>query len=73
MKKTIDKLVGTRISVGKGYAEYLHTELEDVNENWNDNWYQVSGEYVIHRGSEHDVYIYITGTSARAAKLDMGI
>ena len=49
--------VGTFINTAWGEASYHHTEVEDHNENWNDNWYMSRGEFVIHEGSHHHVFI----------------
>lgn len=57
MHKKIPEMVGTTINTIKGEALYSHTELEDKNGNWYDNWYTSAGEYVIHDGDEHHVYI----------------
>ena len=44
------------IQTVQGKAEYVKTETEDQNGRWNDNYYVRDGYYVIHRGSEHDIY-----------------
>ena len=48
MKKTINTI--------QGKAEYVKTEVEDKNGNWNDNYYTKDGYYVIHEGNKHHVY-----------------
>lgn len=40
-----------------GRATYSHTEFEDKYGNWNDRWESVRGEWVIHDGKKHHVYI----------------
>jgi len=54
---TIPEKVGTTINTTWGEALYSHTEVEDANERWNDNWYISRGEFVIHAGSNHHVFI----------------
>jgi len=49
--------INTTINTIQGEALYSHTEIEDENGRWNDNWYTTSEEYVIHEGSNHHVYI----------------
>ena len=53
----IPEKIGTTISTISGEALYSHTEVEDSSERWNDNWETRRGEYVIHSGNMHHVYI----------------
>lgn len=48
---------GTSMSTISGEAFYSHTEVEDDNENWNDVWCTINGEYVRHEGNKHHIYI----------------
>ena len=57
MNTIIPELVDTTIKTVSGTAKYLHTEVEDDNGNWNDNWWNTNGEYVRHEGRKHHVYI----------------
>ena len=50
------RMVRRRINTIDGVATYVKTELEDSVGRWNDSYQTRSGEYVIHRGKEHDVY-----------------
>lgn len=54
---TFQEKVGTTINTAWGEALYHHTEVEDATERWNDNWYISSGEFVIHEGINHHVFI----------------
>lgn len=54
---TIEQKIDTTIRTVSGNATYSHTEIEDKDGNWNDNWYAKDGEYVIHEGKYHHVYI----------------
>jgi len=40
----------------KGKAYFLKT-IKEKNGRWDDHWSTIAGEFVIHRGDEHDVYI----------------
>ena len=55
--KKIKNKIGTHINTIMGPASYLHTEVEDKYGRWNQSWATIRGEFVIHRGDEHDVYI----------------
>ena len=55
--KIFTNKIGTTISTIKGDALYSHTEIEDCNNKWNDNWYTNKGEYCIHELNLHHVYI----------------
>ena len=44
------------IQTASGKAMFVETVVEDANGKWNDNWNVRDGFYVIHRGTEHDVY-----------------
>ncbi len=46
-----------KIQTINGEALYSHTETEDENGSWNDNWSTKNGEFVIHDGNQHHVYI----------------
>ena len=48
--------IGTKIDTFMGEAIYLHTEIEDVNGRWNDNWEINDGHFVIHDCESHHVY-----------------
>ncbi len=53
----IPELINTSISTCRGEAIYSHTELEDADGKWNDNWWTNNGEYVTHEEFRHHVYI----------------
>lgn len=53
----IENLEGTTINMSAGTAAYSHSEIEDINEQWDDHWLTVNGEYVIHEGQQHHVYL----------------
>ena len=57
MEKIIKSKKGTYINTMLGKAYYSHTEKEDKHGRWNQSWATIRGEFVIHRGDEHDVYI----------------
>ena len=57
MKKDIDSKINTTIGTVQGIADYSHTEIEDKNENWDDHWLTSNGEYVIHEGTHHHIYL----------------
>jgi len=45
------------IRTAMGIAFYSHTETEDEYGNWNDRWQTIRGEFVIHDGKKHHVYL----------------
>jgi hypothetical protein len=51
-----EDLDGQTIGTVQGGALYSHTEVEDLNEDWNDDWPTRLGFYVIHEGQQHHVY-----------------
>ena len=58
MTRTIrDDQEGTTINTSQGIAAYSHSEIEDKNERWDDHWLTTNGEYVIHEGTQHHVYL----------------
>jgi hypothetical protein len=40
-----------------GKAYYSHTETENKYGSWNDRWQTIHGEFVIHEGNKHHVYL----------------
>ena len=50
-------LIYCTIRTAQGEALYSHTEVEDKNGNWNDEWLVSNGEWVIHDGKQHHVFI----------------
>ena len=44
------------IRVAGGVAKYIHTETEDKNGRWNDNYYTRDGYWVLHEGNKHHIY-----------------
>lgn len=49
--------VNTSINTIQGIADYSHSEVEDENGKWDDQWQTTRGEYVIHEGPQsHHVY-----------------
>lgn len=55
--------IGSIINTIGGIAEYSHTEIEDINESWDDHWSTTRGEYVLHDVAEHHVYKVVTDTT----------
>lgn len=62
MKQTQNKKIGKTINTAMGEAVYSHTEVEDSQERWDDHWKFSAGEFVIHNGEEHDVFLLIKQT-----------
>lgn len=52
-----EELKGKTIGTMNGDATYLQTEIEDENGRWDDHWLMSNGEFVIHDGREHHVYV----------------
>lgn len=48
--------IGTKINTFIGEAIYSHTEIEDPDERWNNNWEINNGHFVIHDCESHHVY-----------------
>ena len=44
------------INTIQGVANYVATEVEDANGNWNDNYNTTDGYWVVHNGNEHYIY-----------------
>lgn len=55
--KTFEHMIGTSINTISGEAFYTHTEIEDTNGRWNDNYFTSDGAYLMHSGNCHHVYI----------------
>ena len=55
-KEVIEKME-QEILTAQGEADYSHTEEENEQGRWNDNWETTHGEYVIHQGRKHHIYI----------------
>ena len=53
----IEDLEETTINTSQGIAAYSHSEIEDKDERWDDHWLIANGEYVIHDGAHHHVYL----------------
>ena len=51
-EETVQKTIAT----AQGIANYVKTETEDKQGNWNQNYNIKDGYYVIHDGIEHHVY-----------------
>jgi len=49
--------VASSIQTMHGEAYYLKTEVENAQGRWNDSYYTLAGEYVIHDGPRHHVYV----------------
>ena len=41
----------------RGKAYFVKTCTEDKYGNWDDHWSTIAGEFVIHEGKKHHVYI----------------
>ena len=52
----IEDLEGTTIRTMQGTAAYSHTEIGD-KDGWDNHWLIANGEYVIHEGPQHHVYL----------------
>lgn len=61
MKTEKLNMIGKTIDTAWGQAVYHHTEVEE-NGKWDDHWLMKNGEFVIHNGDEHDVYLLIKET-----------
>lgn len=55
--KTFEHMIDTSINTIRGEAFYTHTEIEDANGRWYDNYHTSDGAYLIHCGNYHHVYI----------------
>jgi len=56
-RKIRGRCVKPYIDTMDGRAQYMKTEVENAYGNWNDNYYISRGEYVIHEGQKHHVYV----------------
>jgi len=45
------------IDTARGRAYFLKTITEDKYGRWDDHWSTLAGEFVIHEGKKHHVYV----------------